>query len=219
MNRLLRDRREAGVLLAGMLKKYESLSDTLVFALPRGGVPVAFEVSRALKLPLDVFMVRKLGAPGNPELAIGAIAFGGVTVLNDDIVNWLNISEAEIRKVTEIESLELNRRLHLYRKGSHQVIVKDKTIIIIDDGLATGASMKSALKALRKLGAKKIIAAVPVAPASTCDELSETADEVVCYMAPDNFSSVGEWYEDFSQTTDEEVRQLLVESEEYLKQF
>ncbi len=208
MNRLFSDRREAGALLAEKLEKYKG-SDAIVLALPRGGVPVAYEVSTALKLPLDVFIVRKLGAPGNPELAMGAIAQGGVIVLNDDVIGGLRINESSIMKVSESERNELSRRELLYRKDAQPQIIKEKTIIIIDDGLATGASMKAAVKALRKMGASRIIVSIPVAPRSSCEELLEEADEVICYSTPDYFSSVGEWYEDFTQTTDEEVRLLL----------
>lgn len=195
-------------MLAEKLDKYKG-SDAIVLALPRGGVPVAYEVSTALKLPLDVFIVRKLGAPGNPELAMGAIVQGGVIVLNDDVIEGLRINESSIMKVSESERNELSRRELLYRKDAQPQIIKEKTIIIIDDGLATGASMKAAVKALRKMGASRIIVSIPVAPRSSCEELLEEADEVICYSTPDYFSSVGEWYEDFTQTTDEEVRLLL----------
>lgn len=208
----LRDRKEAGILLAGKLKKYGGRSDVLVLALPRGGVPVAFEVSRALKLALDVFPVRKLGAPGNPELAMGAITRGGIIELNEDVISALGIDRTAIDKVVRSERMELARREKLYSGNSPAHEIKGKTIIIIDDGLATGASMKAAVKALRILGASMIIAAVPVAPASAFMELSQTADEAVCLKAADNFFSVGEWYADFTQTTDEEVIELMEES-------
>lgn len=207
----LRDRKEAGILLAGKLKKYEGRGDVLVLALPRGGVPVASEVSRALKLPLGVFPVRKLGAPGNPELAMGAITRGGIMELNEDVISALGINRTAIDEVVQAERMELTRRERLY-SNSPEPEIKGKIIIIIDDGLATGASMKTAVKALRILGASMIIAAVPVAPASSFMELSQTADEAVCLTASDNFSSVGEWYADFTQTTDAEVIELMEES-------
>jgi predicted phosphoribosyltransferase len=214
LNRAFGDRRQAGLSLAGKLKLYKGNPQTIILALPRGGVPVAYEVSMALELPLDVFIVRKLGSPGNPELAMGAIAQGGVTILNMDIINSLNIKESALKNTSAIEEAEIERRHLLYRKGYPPQAITGKKIILIDDGLATGATMKAAVRALRKLEASMIIVAVPVAPRSTCEELAEEADDVVCYMIPDYFMAVGEWYEDFTQTTDEEVRQLLEKARE-----
>lgn len=209
MDIVFQNRREAGSLLAGKLDKYLGSPDTIILALPRGGVPVAYEVGKALQLPIDVFIVRKLGTPWNPELAMGAIAGGGVTVFNDDVVRSLGISQDDISKITEAEKEELKRREFQYRQGSPEPVIKDKTVILIDDGLATGATMKAAVKALRKLQAAKIVVAVPVAPASACRDLEIMADEVICFSKPVYFSAVGEWYDDFTQTTDEEVGQLL----------
>jgi predicted phosphoribosyltransferase len=209
LNIIFSDRKEAGIFLAGNLVKYSEKPDTIILALPRGGVPVAYEVSIALKLPLNIFIVRKLGTPWNPELAMGAVAEGGLTVLNEDIINGLEISEASILKITERETQEIERRAIQYRKGAPAPVIRDKTVILIDDGLATGATMKAAVKALKKMEALRVVVAVPVAPPSTCSELEKIADEVVCYSKPEHFSAVGEWYEDFTQTTDEEVEDLL----------
>ncbi|HEY2539540.1 MAG TPA: phosphoribosyltransferase [Stellaceae bacterium] len=204
-----RDRREAGRLLAAKLAAYANCPDVVVLALPRGGVPVAYEVARALQAPLDVFVVRKLGVPGYEELAMGAVATGGVRVLNDQIVRSLHIPEYVIDRVEAEEREELGRRERAYRGGRPPLDVRGRTVILIDDGLATGATMRAAVSALRQLGPARIIVAVPTASPETCDELKAEVDEIVCAIAPVPFHAVGYWYEDFTQTTDEEVRDLL----------
>ena len=204
-----RNRREAGRKLAEKLAAYANRPDVLVLALPRGGVPVAYEVARALGAPLDVFVVRKLGVPGYEELAMGAIATGEVRVLNDDLVVRLGIPEYLIDAVTAREQEELKRRERLYRGGRPVPDVRDRTVILVDDGLATGSTMLAAVRALRQLQPARIVVAVPVAAADTCRALRAEADEVVCAVTPEPFHAVGLWYEDFTQTTDEEVRDLL----------
>jgi predicted phosphoribosyltransferase len=204
-----RDRFEAGRVLAGRLLKYANRPDVLVLALPRGGVPVAFEVARALHAPLDVFLVRKLGVPGHEELAMGAIASGGVRVLNDEVVRALHIPDEEIDAVAAEEERELERRAQAYRDGRPAPDVRGRIVILIDDGLATGSTMRAAVAALRQQGPARIVVAVPVGAAETCAELQEEADEAVCARAPEPFYAVGLWYEDFAQTTDEEVHELL----------
>ncbi len=204
-----RDRAEAGRRLAEKLVAYAGRPDVLVLTLPRGGVPVAFEVARALDVPLDVFVVRKLGVPGHEELAMGAIASGGAWVLNDDVVQALNIPGHLIKNVAVRELGELHRRERIYRGGRPAIDVHGKVVILVDDGLATGSTMRAAVKALRRLGPDRIVVAVPTAAPSTCAELSLKADECICCITPDPFYAVGVWYEDFSQTTDREVRDLL----------
>ena len=204
-----RDRNEAGRLLAKRLTAYANRPDVLVLALPRGGVPVAYEVARALGAPLDVFVVRKLGIPGYEELAMGAVATGGVRVLNDEIVRRLRIPEYIIDAVAAREQQELARRERLYRGGRPPPDVRGRTMILVDDGLATGATMRAAIMALRQLQPARIIVAIPTASPETCEELKAEVDEVVCAITPEPFLAVGHWYEDFSQTTDEEVRDLL----------
>jgi predicted phosphoribosyltransferase len=203
------NRRDAGVRLAARLSGYRDLPGLLVLALPRGGVPVAYEVARALSAPLDVFLVRKLGAPGHEELAMGAIARGGVRVLNREVVRALGIPEWEIEAVAEREERELERREHEYREGREPADVVRRTVIVVDDGLATGSTMHAAVSALRRQGAGKIVVAVPVGAPRTCGQFERLADAVVCLETPQEFEAVGEWYEDFSQTTDDEVRLLL----------
>jgi predicted phosphoribosyltransferase len=203
------DRREAGRALAARLAAYAGRPDVLVLGLPRGGVPVAFEVARALRAPLDVFLVRKLGLPGREELAMGAIATGGGVLLNDEVVQALGVPEEVIEAVAAAERQELRRREQLYRDGRPAPDVRGKTVILVDDGLATGTSMRAALRALRRQGPGRLIVAVPVGAAETCEELHGEADEVVCARAPCPFYSVGQWYEDFTQTSDEEVHDLL----------
>jgi putative phosphoribosyl transferase len=210
--RAFRDRREAGRLLALRLAAYANRPDVLVLALPRGGVPVAFEVARALGAPLDVFVVRKLGVPGHEELAMGAIATGGVRVLNDQVVRALRIPEYVIEAVAEKEWQELARRERLYRGDRPFPEVRGRTVILVDDGLATGTTMQAAVRALRRQQAARIVVAVPVAAPETCQELSEEVDDIVCAATPEPFQAVGLWYEDFSQTTDEEVGDLLARS-------
>jgi putative phosphoribosyl transferase len=210
MEGIFPDRAEAGRLLGLKLAKYAGAADVIVLGLPRGGVPVAYEVARALRVPLDVFIVRKLGVPGFEELAVGAIASGGVRVLNEEVANALPNADEIIEAVTQRESAELERREHEYRDGRPAPELQNKTVILIDDGLATGATMRAAVKALRQRGAAKIVVAVPVGPPDTCKEFEEVADEVVCASAPEFFQAVGQYYEDFSQTSDDAVREFLM---------
>ena len=204
-----RDRAEAGRRLARKLAAYAGKPDVIVLALPRGGVPVGYEVARAISAPLDVFVVRKLGVPGHEELAMGAIASGNVRVLNDDVVRALRIPRDVIDRVAAEELIELERREQLYRGGRPAADVRGRTAILVDDGLATGASMSAAVAALRQLNPKRIVVAVPVAAASACEAFRRLVDEVVCEMTPESFQAVGIWYNDFSQTTDDEVRALM----------
>jgi putative phosphoribosyl transferase len=203
------DRRQAGATLAQQLKAHEGRQDVIVLALPRGGVPVAFEVARALGAPLDIFVVRKLGLPGHRELAMGAIASGGVRILNADVVRWYGIPTAVIDEVARQEQVELERREREYREGGRPADLSGKVVILIDDGLATGSTMKAAVEAVRKHGPSRVVVAVPVGAPETCRELAEVADEVVCARTPARFSAVGQWYLDFSETSDDEVRSLL----------
>jgi predicted phosphoribosyltransferase len=203
------DRREAGRFLAGKLTGYADRPDVLVLALPRGGVPVAFEVASALHAPLDVFLVRKLGVPGHEELAMGAIASGGVRVLNEDVVRALRIPGDVLEAVAEAEQAELERRERIYRGDRPPPDVRGRTVILVDDGLATGSTMRAAVAALRRQGPARIVVAVPVGAPETCAEFEREADEVVCARTPEPFYAVGLWYGDFSQTTDEEVHELL----------
>jgi putative phosphoribosyl transferase len=209
---IFRDRAEAGRLLAAKLREYANRSDVVVLALPRGGVPVAFEVARALNAPLDVFVVRKLGVPGHEELAMGAIASGGVRVLNQDVLRALGISRGVVDLVAEREQRELLRREREYRDGRAPLDIRNRTVILVDDGLATGSSMRVAAIALKQKGPAEIIAAVPVGAPETCAEFESEVDKVVCATTPRRFRAVGEWYRDFSQTSDEEVRDLLSEA-------
>jgi len=209
MLRGFRDRHEAGRLLAEKLKAYAHRLEVLVLALPRGGVPVAYEVARALGAPLDVFLVRKLGVPGHEELAMGAVATGGVRVLNEQIVRALRIPDDVIDAVTMREQEELARRERLYRGDRPLPDVRGRTVILVDDGLATGATMHAAIAALRQQQPARIVVAVPTAAPETCQALRAEVDDVVCAITPEPFYSVGLWYEDFSQTTDDEVRDLL----------
>jgi predicted phosphoribosyltransferase len=203
------DRREAGAILADRLKQFEGRPDVVVLALPRGGVPVGYEVARALGAPLDVFVVRKLGLPGHPELAMGAIASGDVRVLNEDVVESCRVSRAAIDAVTRAERLELERRECSYRDGRPLLPLDGRVVILVDDGLATGSTMWAAVMAVRRLQPARVVVAVPVGAAETCEALRSVADEVICAVTPDPFRAVGLWYADFSQTTDDEVRQLL----------
>ena len=207
--RVFRDRRDAGRALAKLLEHYKDNPDVVVLALPRGGVPVGYEVATALGAPLDVFLVRKLGVPGRPELAMGAIASGGVAVVNDDVVRGLRISAEQLQQVAEREARELLRREALYRDGRPAPDLSGKTVILVDDGLATGASMHAAVEALRERLPGRVVVAVPAAPESSCRELERLVDEVVCATTPTPFVAVGESYWDFTQTSDEEVRDLL----------
>lgn len=208
-----RDRTEAGKKLAAKLAAYAHHPDVLVFALPRGGVPVGFEVAKALDAPLDIFLVRKLGVPGHEELAMGAIASGDVRVLNEDVVQYLRIPSEMIDAVAKAEQQELERREHAYRGDRPKLDIRGHTVILVDDGLATGSTMRAAAMALRQQQPVRIIVAVPVASPSSCDEFKGLIDECVCAVTPEPFYAVGLWYEDFTQTTDEEVRRLLAQSE------
>lgn len=206
---VFRDRRGAGRALARVLSPYAKRPDVLVLALPRGGVPVGFEVAEALEAPLDVFIVRKLGVPGHEEFAMGAIASGGVRVLNNNVVRMLDISPADIEAVARSETQELLRRERLYRGARALPEVRNRTVVLVDDGLATGVSMLAAAKALHALQPQRIVVAVPTGSAETCENLRREADEVICATSPEPFHAVGLWYEDFSQTSDEEVHDLL----------
>ena len=209
MNKPFADRVDAGRKLADRLVAYSGRRNVIVLGLPRGGVPVAFEVARALGAPLDIFLVRKLGAPGHAELAMGAIASGGVVVVHDDVVKALKISADVLLDEVEVQREELTRREAIYRGDRPPLDVNGKTVILIDDGMATGSSMRAAVAALRRQEPARIVVAVPVGAASTCTELQAIADECVCAIAPENFRAVGLWYDDFAQTLDEEVCFIL----------
>jgi putative phosphoribosyl transferase len=211
--RRFQDRYEAGRRLARELDEYGGRDDVLVLALPRGGVPVGYEVARALRAPLDVMQVRKLGVPGHEELAMGAIASGGVRIVSENVVEALGIPERVIATVAAAEAQELERRERVYREGRLFPDVRGRTVILVDDGLATGSTMRAAAVALRSLEAARLVAAVPVAPRESCDAMREVVDDVVCPRIPEHFLAVGEWYEDFSQTSDEEVSELLRRSQ------
>jgi len=206
---LFSDRRDAGRVLSRKLSAHARRSDVLVLALPRGGVPVGYEVALALQVPLDVFVVRKLGVPGQGEFAMGAIASGGLRVMNDGVVRMLGIGPDEIDAVVQAEQLELARREQLYREGWPPLAVDGRTVLLVDDGLATGSTMRAALLALRALQPARTVVAVPTGARETCEALRRDADEVVCATQPEPFRAVGCWYEDFSQTGDDEVRALL----------
>ncbi|RKH51149.1 phosphoribosyltransferase [Corallococcus sp. AB050B] len=207
---MFRDRVDAGRALGQRLRVLlGGGGDLLVLALPRGGVPVGFEVARILGVPLDVFMVRKLGTPGHEELAMGAIATGGVTVLNASVVRRLGIPKSAIAAAAEREARELVRREHLFREGRPPARVEGRTVILVDDGLATGSTMRAALRALRQHGPARVVVGVPVGAPETCAEFEREADAVVCVHTPAPFYAVGQWFEDFTQTTDDEVRELL----------
>jgi putative phosphoribosyl transferase len=202
-------RADAGRQLARELSEFAGRSDVLVLGLPRGGVPVAAEVARQLAVPLDVFLVRKLGMPGHEELALGAIAEGCVEVVNEDLARDVGVSRSTIERVAVRERLELDRRDALYRGGRRRPEMRDRTVILIDDGLATGATMEAAIVALRSLKPARIVVAAPVGAQATCARLRRLADDVRCASTPEPFDAVGQWYEDFSQTTDDEVREIL----------
>ncbi len=208
-----RDRAEAGRELAAPLASYANRSDVLVLALPRGGVPVAFEVAMALNAPLDVFLAGKLGVPHFEELAFGAIASGGILVLNQDILREADIDNSEFEKVVALARKELERRVRIFRGQRPAPQVEGRTVIVIDDGLATGATMCAAVRALRQQSPARLIVAIPVAPLETCQELDAEVDQLVCLMTPADFRAIGVWYEDFQQTTDAEVRELLAQAE------
>ena len=203
------DRAEAGELLAARFTELADRDNAIVLALPRGGVPVGYQVARSLRVPLDVFVVRKLGVPGHEELAMGAIASGGVRLLNDEVVDALGIPGPLIDQVARREQAELERREQLYRGNRPLVSLTNKTVILVDDGLATGSTMRAAVAAIRRQQPKEIIVAVPVGAPSTCDEMREVAEDVVCLRTPEPFVAVGLWYRDFGETSDAEVRELL----------
>jgi putative phosphoribosyl transferase len=209
MLRAFRDRREAGRQLAANLTAYANAPDVLVLALPRGGVPVAYEVAEALNAPLDVFLVRKLGVPQWEELAMGALATGGGVVVNDSLVRNLGISDEQLQAAINRETEELHRREGAYRGGRPPVDIAGNTVILVDDGIATGASMLAAVRAVRAANPAQVVVAVPVGPSSACSQLAEEADDVVCATMPPGFEAVGQVFEDFHQVTDDEVRELL----------
>jgi putative phosphoribosyl transferase len=203
------DRRDAGRQLAAKLSRYRGRSNVVVLALPRGGVPVAFEIAESLDAPLDIFVVRKLGMPDHPEFAIGAIASGGVRVVNEDAIRWYQIPGRVIDAVAREELVELERREREYRAGRPLVDLRDRTVILVDDGPATGATMRAAVQAVRAHRPARVVVAVPVGAPDTCEAFADITDETVCARTPEPFSAVGLWYRNFSQTTDEEVRDLL----------
>jgi putative phosphoribosyl transferase len=209
MSAVFADRAEAGRHLAAALSDFTGRADVLVLALPRGGVPVGFEVARALDVPLDVFIVRKLGVPGHEEFAMGAIASGGVQLVDDAVVRQLGLNDRDIQRIAAAERRELERRARRYRGDRPLPDIASRTVILVDDGLATGSSMRVAVAALRQEHPSRIVAAVPIAPPETCDALRREADDVVCAVTPEPFYAVGVWYEDFRQTTDEEVHDLM----------
>lgn len=211
MNRVFHDRAEAGRLLAKSLRAFAGRTDAIVLALPRGGVVVGYEVARALHLPLDVLIVRKLGVPGHEELAMGAIASGGIRVMNEDVLSHLLIAPAAIEHVIAREQAELERRERAYRGDRPAPDVRGKIVLLVDDGVATGTTMRSAVEALKKQQPARIVVAVPVAARSSCEEFNVAAEQetCVCLVTPESFYAVGLWYEDFAQTTDDEVRELL----------
>jgi len=204
-----KNRRQAGELLAERLDAYAGHSDAILLSLPRGGVPVAFSISRKLNIPLDILIVRKLGVPGHAEYAMGAIASGGLRVLQQDVLDTLDISPAVVETITQRELREIERRERLYRDNRPTPSLHDRIVILVDDGLATGSTMLAAVQAVRQEEPKRVIVAVPVAAPDTCQKLAAEADEIVCLSTPSPFYAVGIWYEDFSQTSDDEVRNLL----------
>jgi putative phosphoribosyl transferase len=209
-----RDRVEAGRRLAQRLSEYAGRDDVIVLGLPRGGVPVAAEVAKALDAPLDVFLVRKVGLPGYEELAMGAVASGGVLVLDEGLIGRLGVSQEQLERAIRDELQELERREQAYRGGREPLDLEGKTVILVDDGLATGASMRAGAEAVRRLNPARVVIAVPVAAEETCDQFRDVVDEVVCAVTPRPFNAVGLWYQDFSQTSDDEVRGLLAEAAE-----
>lgn len=212
MNPIFENRTEAGRLLTTKLTAYANRPDVIVLALPRGGVPVASEIAQTLNLPLDVCLVRKLGVPGRKELAMGAIASRGVRIINREVVDWLHLSSEVIEQVAQNEQQELERRDRLYRQNRPFPDIRDRTIILVDDGIATGATLKAALATLQQQQPKAIVVAVPLAPPKTCQALATEVEQVVCWETPDPLHSISVWYRDFAQTTDEEVQQLLAQA-------
>jgi len=213
-----RNRAQAGRLLANVLLEHGDFADALVLALPRGGVPVAFEVAKRLELPLDVYVVRKLGVPGREEYAFGAIAGGGITVINDDVVQWLQLDKSAIEEVVRAERAELERRERTYRSGRPAHDVRGRKVLVVDDGLATGSTMLAAVRGLKRQGAAAVIASAPVVSPDALETLRPEVDQVLCVQCPDSFMAVGTWYSDFSQTTDEEVGHLLAEAHRFARQ-
>jgi predicted phosphoribosyltransferase len=209
-----RDRREAGRVLADRLRHFAGRQDVIVLALPRGGVPVAFEVATAIGADLDVFMVRKLGLPGHPEFAMGAIASGGIRTLDDDLVRYYRIPAAVVEEITRTEQWELERRERAYRGARPPLQLQDRIVILVDDGLATGSTMRAAVIAVRRQLPSQIVVAAPVGARQACDALDQVSDEVVCALTPEPFRAVGLWYQNFEQTTDDEVRRLLAAAAE-----
>lgn len=212
MNSRFCDRIEAGQLLAEQLSHYENQPNVLVLGLPRGGVPVAYQIAKAIHAPMDVWLVRKLGVPGQEELAMGAIALGGMMILNNEIINSLQISRRVIQQVAAAEKQELERRDRLYRGGRPLPVLHDKTVILVDDGIATSSTLRAAIAAIQQHDPQRIVVAAPVAPPSVVESLQSVVDEVVCLLTPESLHSIGMWYEDFSQTTDQEVQDLLQQS-------
>ena len=210
------DREDAGKRLASALTRFKS-KDTLVLAIPRGGVVVGFEISKALGVPLDIIVPRKIGAPENPELAIGAVTEDGTTILNERLVNDLGVSEDFIKEESERQRVEIERRLESYRGDAPYPSLKNRVVIIVDDGIATGYTMKAALASVRKKGAKAVVIAIPVGPPSTIKELEKVTDHVICLYTPEEFYAIAEFYEDFSQTNDEEVKRLFMLRQNQLK--
>ena len=208
MNRFY-DRQHAGQLLASQLQNYKNKKDVLILALPRGGVPVAYEIAKSLALPLNIYLVRKLGVPHQPELAFGAISMDGQIIFNEEIVKSLNLSKTSMEQVIETEKKELNRRKTSYFSNLLPLVLKNKTIILVDDGIATGATLRAAISAIQLQNPKKIIVAVPVGAKSSCQEIETQVDELISILKPEYLNSVGEWYENFSQTSDEDVSFLL----------
>jgi putative phosphoribosyl transferase len=210
------DRSDGGRVLATMLSGYKNRSDTIVLALPRGGVPVAFEVAKALNAPLDVFLVRKLGVPGQEELAFGAIASGGIAVFNEALIKTLKLPDSSVGKIIQKEEKELERRERLYRSNRVKIRLEGKTVIIVDDGLATGATMRAAAAAIKSLKPQQMIVAAPVASKDICDDINRKSDQLcVCSIKPEPFYGVGMWYRNFDQTTDEEVIELLEKAKSF----
>ena len=205
------NRREAGAELASRLRHYAGRNDVVILALPRGGVPVAFQIAEELDAPLDIFLVRKLGMPGHQEYAIGAIASGGVRVLSDEVIRLYRIPDSTIEAIAAEEQQELERREREYRKGAALISLRDRVVILVDDGLATGSTMRAAVRAVRQHHPARVVVAVPVGAAETCREFADITDETICARTPEPFSAVGLWYVDFSQTTDAEVQLLLRE--------
>lgn len=211
----LQNRTHAGQVLAERLVAYKNQKTVVVLALPRGGVPIGFEIAKKLHLPLDVYLVRKLGVPGHEELAMGAIASGNIIIFNEEVIQSLSLSQEQIKAVIEFERQELDRRNRCYRGNKPFISVENKTIILVDDGLATGATMRAAVLSLKKLHPAKIVIAVPVGASDSCHKLESEVDEIICVFTPTPFYGVGMWYEEFPQTSDEEVIQLLQQAQSF----